>query len=70
MNMSKALANPLLFAAAVVLFAVASFANTSNDVSTSLILSTDKAVTPIEMKSGGSLPPDPWEDPPSAFAKG
>jgi hypothetical protein len=69
MNMSKALANPIMFAAAVVLFAVASFANTSSAVSTSLIISTDKTIAPIEMKSGGSLPPDPWEDPPVMVAR-
>jgi hypothetical protein len=61
MKMSKALASPIVFATAAILFAVASFANTSGEVSTSLIITTDKTMAPIEMKSSGTLPPDPWQ---------
>jgi hypothetical protein len=56
MKMSKALASPIVFAAAAILFAVASFANTSGEVSTSR-----STISRIEMKSSGTLPPDPWE---------
>jgi hypothetical protein len=69
MKMSKTLANPMLFAAAAVLFAVASFANNSGVVSTSLVMNPDRETAPIEMRSGGSLPPDPFEDPPNVIAK-
>jgi hypothetical protein len=51
----------MLFAAAAILFAVASFANTSGAVSTSLVINSDKTIAPIEMKSSGTLPPDPWQ---------
>ena len=67
--MSKALANPGFFAAAAILFAVASFANTSGAVSTSLVINPDKTIAPIEMKSSGTLPPDPWQTPPAMIAK-
>ena len=67
--MSKALSNPAFFAAAAVLFAVASFANTSGAVSTSLVINPDKTMAPIEMKSSGTLPPDPWTPPPAMIAK-
>ena len=67
--MSKALASPIVFAAAAILFAVASFANTSGEVSTSLIIGNDKTMAPIEMKSSGTLPPDPWTPPPAMIAK-
>ena len=67
--MSKALASPLSFAAAAILFAVASFANTSGEVSTSLVIGTGGTIAPIEMKSSGTLPPDPWQVPPAMVAK-
>jgi hypothetical protein len=67
--MSKALASPMFFATAAVLFAVASFANASGAVSSSLVITTDKTIAPIEMKSSGTLPPDPWTPPPAMIAK-
>jgi hypothetical protein len=69
MEMSKSLASPIVFAAAAILFAVASFANTSGAVSTSLVINSDKTMAPIEMKSSGTLPPDPWTPPPAMIAQ-
>jgi hypothetical protein len=63
MKMSKSLASPIVFAGAAILFAVASFANTSGAVSTSLVINSDNTIAPIEMKSSGTLPPDPWVPP-------
>ena len=67
--MSKSLASPIVFAAAAILFAVASFANTSGAVSTSLVINSDKTMAPIEMRSSGTLPPDPWTPPPMVAKK-
>jgi hypothetical protein len=58
--MLKTLSNPMSFAAAAILFAVASFATPSAGV-----IGSGDRIAPIEMKSSGTLPPDPWQVPPA-----
>ena len=67
--MSKALANPKLFAAAALLFAVASFANLSVEPNTEFNSATKSPmrVEPArpELKASPTIPPSPWDPPPT-----
>ncbi|HUS07732.1 MAG TPA: hypothetical protein VMZ52_15605 [Bryobacteraceae bacterium] len=59
--MSKTFANPVFFAATAILFTVASFTNASGAAASSSLLINSDRVAPVEMRSGSTLPPDPWE---------
>ena len=68
--MSKALANPKLFAAAGLLFAVATIVNataasTCPYGNSGLSLSPAEKIAPAETKSSPTIPPDPWTNPPT-----
>ena len=66
--MSKALSNPKLFAAATVLFALATLVNMgAAPVSEEANGLANQKLISIE-KSSPTIPPDPWSDPPTARA--
>jgi hypothetical protein len=69
--MSKAFANTKIFAAATILFAVATIFNANMNASSSaasgigLKVAPAKVAAPV-LKVGPTIPPSPWDDSPSS----